>query len=131
MSASLDMLDSAGLHGLDGSISAGALPDDALAHVQQAQMSLGMVAWPVPLQVSEASLSRQLDQLSQAIQAGDVNAAMAPAHEAHEQSHEFGSQARAWLAAQGAPATENSATSDMPGMDMHQHDAGMSDMGTE
>jgi hypothetical protein len=131
LDASLDMLDGAGLHGLDGSISAGSIPADALGHVQQAQTALGMVAWPAPLQAGEAHLSGQLDQLQQAIQAGDVNAAMGPAHEAHEQSHEFGSQARAWLAAQGAPATESSAMSDMPGMDMHQQDAGMSEMGGE
>jgi hypothetical protein len=126
LSASLDMLDGAGLHGLDGSISDGAIPDNALVHVQQAQMALGMVAWPAPLQASEASLSGQLDQLSQAIQAGDTNAAMAPAHEAHEMSHEFASQARAWLAAQGIPSdtTATGMQSDMADMD---HGA-MSDM---
>jgi hypothetical protein len=108
------VLDNSGLHDVDDALDSGKdLPAGALGRVQHAQLVAGATAWPSTLQPTASDITRQLTQLRMALEAGDMTAAMTPAHEAHERGHDLSSQAYAWLAAQAnlvAPGAANMAT---------------------
>jgi hypothetical protein len=124
LSATLDLLDKSGLHDLDTSLQAGSMPAGALERVHQLDTAFGATAWPAALQGTAGQLDTQLGLLHEALEANDMDAAMQPAHDAHELSHVFSSQARAWLASQSMAVTAASDEA-MPRMD-HHHD--MSEM---
>jgi hypothetical protein len=118
LSATLDLLARSGLHDLDLSIQSGTIPAGALERVHQVDTAFGATAWPVALQGTASQLDTQLGLLHEALEANDMDAAMQPAHDAHELSHAFSSQARAWLASQSMAATA-AGDDAMPGMDHH------------
>jgi hypothetical protein len=118
LSTTLDLLDRSGLHDLDMSLQSGTIPAGALERVHQVDTAFGATAWPVALQGTASQLDTQLGLLHEALEANDMDAAMQPAHDAHELSHMFSSQARAWLASQSMAATAASDDA-MPGMDHH------------
>jgi hypothetical protein len=97
------VLDNSGLHDIDDALDSGKdLPSGALGRVQRAQLVAGATAWPITLQDNASQITRQLTQLRAALEAGDMNGAMGPAHDAHELGHALSSQAYAWLAAQAS-----------------------------
>lgn len=125
LGVTLDLLEKSGLHDLDMSIQSGTIPAGALERVHQIDTTFGATVWPAALQGTASQLDTQLGLLHEALEANDMDAAMQPAHDAHELSHAFSSQARAWLASQAMVDTASSQPA-MPGMDQH-HD-GMSEM---
>lgn len=114
------VLDNSGLHDLDDALDSGKdLPAGALGRVQHAQLIAGATAWPISLQDSASQLTRELTRLRTALEAGDMNGAMIPAHDAHELGHDLSSRAYTWLAAQanlvapgGSMATGSDAAAD-------------------
>lgn len=95
------VLDNTGLHDLDDALDSGKdLPLGALGRVQHAQLVVGATAWPVKLQDTASQMTRDLTQLRAALEAGDMNGAMSPAHDAHELGHMLSNQAYVWLADQ-------------------------------
>jgi hypothetical protein len=117
MSAALDLLDSSDLHNLDMGLQAGSIPANASERVHQADVAIGGVVWPASLSGTAAQLSAQLRLLHEALEADDLAGAQTPSQAAHGLYHQFTSQARAWVAAQGgAEAASTPATHDM---DLH------------
>ncbi len=98
--AAVYLLDNAGLHEIDCALGAGtALPAGSLGQVQNAYIVSAATQWPAPLKDTASQLTRQLGQLQSALVAGDMNAAMCPAHDAHELGHTLSHMAYDWLGA--------------------------------
>lgn len=104
--AAVYLLDNAGLHEIDTALVNGTdLPAGSLGQVQNAYIVAAATQWPAPLKDTASQLTRQLAQLQSALNAGDMNAAMGPAHDAHETGHELSHMAYSWLSAQAGITT--------------------------
>jgi hypothetical protein len=99
--AAVYLLDNAGLHEIDSALGAGtALPAGSLGQVQNAYVVSAATQWPAPLKDTASQLTGQLDHLQSALMAGNMGAAMGPAHDAHELGHTLSHMAYDWLSAQ-------------------------------
>lgn len=97
-------VDGAGLHDLDESVQAGAIPAGSLGRVRRTRIAVESVAWPQSIRETAHELAAHLRQLESAIRDEDVEAATGPAHEAHEVGHDLSGAAYAWLSgAQPSP----------------------------
>jgi hypothetical protein len=130
LSDTLDLLDRSGLHDLDMSLQGGgSLPDGAAERIHAIDVAFATTSWPAALQDDASHLLTQLDLLHTALDANDMSTAAQAAHAAHEESHAFSNQARAYLqsSAGGTPSSKTAATSsdmshmNMPGMAEDNH----------
>jgi hypothetical protein len=104
--AAVYLLDNAGLHEVDTALGAGTdVPAGSLGLVQNAYVVSAATQWPAPLKDTASQLSSELDRLQSALKAGNMGAAMAPAHDAHELGHTLSHMAYDWLGAQAGITT--------------------------
>lgn len=104
--AAVYLLDNAGLHEIDAALTDGSdLPVTSLGQVQNAYKVAAATRWPAPLKDTASQLTAQLGRLQTALQAGDMNGAMSPAHDAHELGHTLSHMAYDWLGTQAGVTT--------------------------
>lgn len=105
--SALNVISAAGLHDIDESIDGGEIPAGAAGGVDAAVVAMASVDWPEELKAAADALKASLQELAEAIDAGDAAAAAPIAAEAHEASHDFSHAASAFVSeAAGLPPHE-------------------------
>jgi uncharacterized protein YcnI len=98
VTATIALLDNSAFHDLEESIEAGSIPAGSLGKVRRARLVTAAVRWPEPLRENAHKLLKELGHLYEAIEAGNVAAAVEPAKEVHELEHDLSQATYAWLA---------------------------------
>ena len=98
------MLDTAGLHALDDSLTAGTLPAGALGTIRRARTAVLATDWPAPLSERANELVRRMAELEGELRAEDVAAAAPHGHEVHEVEHDLSALVYDWLRGGSAPS---------------------------
>ncbi len=101
--AAIDLVDSAGFHGMSEALAGGELSGRELGRVQKVLTALDVVAWPHELEETVGALMGDLGALAAALEAEDVNAAAEAAHAVHESQHGFSHDVYAFLAGGSHP----------------------------
>ncbi len=113
VTVAVQVVDGAGLHGMEDSLKAGDLKAGYLGTVRRTRLVTASTAWPAELQAGARELLHDLEALQRALEAEDVPAATEAATAAHDSGHDLSNAVYALLAKEGnttsnlrnAPAT--------------------------
>jgi plastocyanin len=99
----IDMVDSAGFHGMAESIAAGEVSSRYLGTVQNVLAVVESVYWPNSLLAEAAAFSSSLNDLADDLSDNDEEAAIDSSDEAHHTQHDLSHAAYHWLSNQEMP----------------------------
>lgn len=97
--SALNILDNAGLHDFDQSISAGTIPPTALNVVEELVATMKLTPWPSDLKTPATNMTNLLVTYMNQLNATtpDLKALAPTAHNAHEGFHQFAADGWDWL----------------------------------
>jgi hypothetical protein len=111
--AALNIMDSAGFHGMDTTLngSNAAIDSQWLGKTRNARIAVASTSWPEELQPQAKAFVEAAGKLQAALEADDPRAAAGPAKETHETQHDLSADAYTHLAGKAGIA--------MPGSEGH------------
>jgi hypothetical protein len=103
--ATIYHLDKSGLHDLDESLAAGAMPSGALGNVRRGKIAAMATDWPEPTRETAQRVIQEMQELETALRAEDVAKAAPLAKDVHDHEHDLSAAVYDWLAGgSGGPA---------------------------